>query len=511
MGEEKNRSRLEKPRYEPVSIIDIGSNSVRLVVYDGPGRAPMPIFNEKILCGLGKSVASTGGLTDESVERAFGALRRFKRLSKQIGAASLHAVATAAARQAENGEDFIDRAREILGGRIMLLSGEREAELAAQGVLYGIPGADGLVGDLGGGSLELVEVADGSARRPVTMPIGPLQLMDLSGGSIVKARAIVGDLFSDHAALEKMRGRAFYAVGGTWRNLARLHMTRNHYPLSVLHHYTIARDAARSLAGLIAELSPQTIKEIPAIKKSRAKTLPYGALVLDQLLKKTKSSNVVVSAFGVREGILFAKLDKNERRRDPLLVACIDFAHRHARCAGHEFELCDWTDGLFAHDGPKESLSGKRLRHAACFLADIGWRIHPSYRGEHVLSLVSQGSFAGVNHEERIFLAFTVFFRYVGPLIETIPSELTRLIDDNMIERARLIAAAQRLAYLLSGAMPGMLGRIDLSIAGKALTLSIPVALKALMGERVERRFRELALLASKIPQIRIVEQESEK
>src|SRR5690606_30716452 len=173
-----------------------------------------------------------------------------------------------------------------------------------------------------------------------------------------------------------------YSVGGTWRNIARLHMAQTHYPLHVLHHYKIRRTAARSLAALVSGLSAETVRDIPSIQKSRADTLPYGALVMDRLLKKSKARDVIISAFGLREGLICSKLEKHKRRRDPLIVACVDFARRYSRSIEHEYELCDWTDQLFVRNGLKETPEQERLRHAACFLADIGWRTHPNYRGE---------------------------------------------------------------------------------------------------------------------------------
>jgi len=495
----------EPPKYQPVGIVDIGSNSVRLVVYDGPNRAPAPIFNEKIACGLGRGLALTGRLADDAIERTLKALRRFKLLCEQIGVHKLYAVATAASREAENGPEFIEQAREALGHRIDILSGKKEAELAALGVLSGIPDADGVVGDLGGGSLELVEIRGGAIRSGVTVPLGALRLMDVSGNSIDKARKFIDETFAGLDILDKLKGRSFYSVGGTWRNLARLHMAQTHYPLHVLHNYRMSRTAARSIAALVSGLSAETVRDIPAIQKSRADTLPYGALVLDRLLKRSKAQDVIISAFGLREGLIFSKLEKDKRKRDPLIVACIDFARRYARSVEHEFELCDWTGQLFRGNGLKETPAQERLRHAACFLADIGWRTHPNYRGERSLSLISQASFAGVDHPGRIFLALTVFFRYEGPLSDVAPKNFMRLIDDDVIPRARLIAAAQRLAYVMSGAMPGMLPQISLSYEGnKSLILSIPGRLEPLLGERVERAFNDLALLAGRVPLTRV-------
>ncbi|WP_137388406.1 exopolyphosphatase [Rhodoligotrophos defluvii] len=503
----KRFGRAEPPKYQPVGIVDIGSNSVRLVVYDGPNRAPAPIFNEKIACGLGRGLALTGRLPDDAIERTLKALGRFRLLCDQIGVDKFYAVATAAAREAENGPAFVERAEEALGHGIDILSGKKEAELAALGVLSGIPDADGVVGDLGGGSLELVEIRDGAIRSGVTVPLGALRLLDVSGNSIEKARKYIDETFANLEILDKLKGRSFYSVGGTWRNLARLHMAQTHYPLHVLHQYRLSRTAARSIAALVSGLSAETIRDIPVIQKSRADTLPYGALLMDRLLKRSKAQDVIISAFGLREGLIFSKLEKSKRKRDPLIVACIDFARRYARSVEHEFELCDWTGQLFGKTGLKETPEQEKLRHAACFLADIGWRTHPNYRGERSLSLISQASFAGVDHPGRVFLALTVFFRYEGSLSDNAPETFMRLIDDDVIPRARLISAAQRLAYVMSGAMPGMLPQIGLSLEGnRSLVLTLPPKLEPLLGERVDRAFSELALLAGRTPVTRIAD-----
>ncbi len=238
--------RTEPPKYRPVAVVDIGSNSVRLVVYDGLRRSPTPVFNEKILCGLGKGVAITGKLAEGGIVRALAALRRFRALAKQIGVKQVFAVATAAAREAQNGQAFIESAEEAIGVGINVLTGKEEARYAALGVIAGIPEADGIVGDLGGGSLELIDVQDGKLRDGITLPFGPLRLIDMSGGSIARAKEIV-DEYLDKPRYSKTEGRTFYAVGGTWRNLARLHMAQNKYPLHVLHHYTMTRQQAAAL------------------------------------------------------------------------------------------------------------------------------------------------------------------------------------------------------------------------------------------------------------------------
>lgn len=483
--------RTEPPKYRPVAVADIGSNSVRLVVYDGLRRSPAPVFNEKILCGLGRGVATKGKLGEEGMARALAALRRFRAIARQIGAREIFAVATAAAREAANGEAFIDKAEKALGAHIDVLTGKEEARYAALGVIAGIPGADGVAGDLGGGSLELVDIKDGMIRDGVTLPLGPLRLIDMSGGSIVRARDIIDDYFAKAAILDKLKGRSFYAVGGTWRNLAKVHMAQSHYPLHVLHGYRLTRPQAMSLANLVSHLSAGSLKDVREVSKSRADTMPYGALVLERLLEHSRPSGVEVSVYGVREGLLYAKLPRRKRDSDPLLASCWDFARRYARSPAHELELCDWTDQLFGEGRLKETPEQQRLRYAACLLADIGWRAHPDYRAERSLGMISQAAFVGIDHPGRVFLALTVFYRYDGIALA---DNLTRLLDDEANARAHLLSNIFRLAYILSAAMPGMLPRIKLEHgAGRVLILRLPKKLADLNGERVEKRLAGLA------------------
>ena len=492
--------RTEPPRYRPVAVVDIGSNSVRLVVYDGLRRSPAPIFNEKILCGLGKGVAITEKLNEAAIVRALGALRRFKALAKQMGVKSIFAVATAAAREAKNGPEFIDQAEKALGVGISVLTGKEEARFAALGVIAGTPEADGIAGDLGGGSLELIDIKDGKLRDGVTLPIGPLRLMDLSGGNMTRAQAIVDEYLEKTEVLKRVEGRTFYAVGGTWRNLARVHMAQTDYPLHVLHHYSMSRAQAEGIAELVTRLTPSSMRDVKDMSRARMETMPYGAMVLDRLLHYGRPKNVVLSVYGVREGLLFSKLPRKKMATDALLASCWDFARRYARSPLHELELCDWTDQLFVKGGLEENEEERRLRYAACLLADIGWRAHPDYRADRSLGMISQAAFVGVDHPGRVFLALTIFFRYDG---EAKGESLTRLLDERHIERAHLLSSMFKLAYILSAAMPGLLPKIEIKAgAGKTLILTLPGKLKDLMGERVEKRLADLAFEMERTPRV---------
>jgi exopolyphosphatase / guanosine-5'-triphosphate,3'-diphosphate pyrophosphatase len=473
---------------------------VRLVVYDGLRRSPAPIFNEKILCGLGKGIAVTSKLDAAGVVRAIAALKRFRTLAKQIGCHEVYAVATAAAREANNGPAFIDQAENALGASIQVLTGKEEARYAALGVLAGIPEANGIVGDLGGGSLELIDVRDGKLFDGVTLPVGPLRLIDTSGDSVARARTLVDEFLERTPILEKLKGRTFYAVGGTWRNLARVHLTHAHYPLHVLHQYTMSRQQAQSISSFVSGLSSGALKDIKDVSKSRGSTLPFGSMVLERLIEYGKPRDVVCSVYGVREGYLFAKLPRKKAKSDALLASCWDYARRYARSPQHELELCDWTDALFGKNAITETPEEQRLRYAACLLADIGWRAHPDYRADRSVSMISQAAFVGIDHPGRVFLALTMFYRYEGEIMQ---DDLTRLLTEPEMERAHLLSSIFRLAYILSAAMPGMLPKISLTLEGsKNLVLTLPTKLKDLMGERVEKRLASLAFEMGRSPKV---------
>ncbi len=492
------------PEYSPVGIVDIGSNSVRLVIYDGARRSPTAFFNEKILCGLGRGLTTTGRMSEASIGRALVALMRFREMADQIGATKVYAIATAAAREAKNGPDFIRNAKKALKVPIRVLSGREEARLAAMGVLSGHPGANGIIGDLGGGSLELTVMRNGEMAEGITLPLGPLRLMDMSEGSPEKSREIIEEAFGKLDFLDGLEDQEFFAVGGTWRNLARLHMAQIDYPLSVLHNYRIPFRQACDIGHLVSGLSAASLRDVHAISANRAETLPYGAMVFEQLLKRTKVREVVISAYGVREGLVFSKLKVKTREKDPLLSAAWDLARLRSRSPKGARELAAWTDQIFGGDGVDETDEERRLRHAACLMADIGWRAHQDYRGEQSLNIVAHAAFAGVDHPGRAFLALSVYFRYVGVRENKVSPRLRELIDERGLHRARKVAACQRLAYVLSGFMPGILPKTVLELTKDRLTLTLKRKNRDLHGEPVVKRLGDVARLINVSPFLEI-------
>lgn len=498
---------MDHKRQVPVAVLDIGSNSVRLVVYEGAKRNPVPRFNEKVLCGLGRSLATTGQLNEDGVERALRALRRFQAICDQIGVTKIEVIATAAAREAENGPDFVRRAEKVLKTKISVITGKQEAHLAAAGVISGFPEASGMVADLGGGSLEIIGVGHKKgAAGEATLPLGGLRLIDHSGGDLDKAGKIIDAELAKIDWLDKGKGKPLYAVGGTWRAFARLHMAQTQYPLSVYHGYKLPMEEALTFARVLDHLSPVSLDGVGAISKARSETVPYGALVLERLLQHMRPSEFIVSAFGVREGLLYTSLSQEEKNRDPLLMACFELADLRSRSSEHAGELCKWTDALFQSGGPEETPDEKRLRYAACLISDIGWRTHPDYRSQQSLAMIAQASFAGLDHPGRAFLALSVYFRNQGLGSPKNSPKIFNLMDENMQSRARILGAAIRAAHMISASMPGVISQTPIFYEGKKLVLQLPEKFRSLEGERLDRRFEVLANELGFEPEIRLGE-----
>jgi len=463
-------------------------------------RSLITIFNEKALCGLGREVQTTGLLAPDAVDKALTSLRRFRALCRVMKVGRVYAVATAACRDASNGPDFIARAARICGCRIEILSGPREAQLSALGVVSGIHRPDGIVGDLGGGSLELVDVRGSRVRGGVTLPLGSLALQDISHKSLKRAERIVRTDLSGVELLKAGRGRTFYAVGGTWRALARIHIIQSGYPLGVMHGYSIPAADALDFAQRLRRLAAaDMLANIEAVADARRPLLTYAALVLEHIIRAANPKTIVFSTFGVREGLLYAKLPQAERAKDGLITAAQSLNELLSRSSRHAQELIGWTDRLARVVRLRETAEDRRLRHVACLLSDIGWRVHPDHRGEETLNLITNGNFGSVSHQGRAFVALSVFYRYAGLSEENEPPVLIRdLIPPAMVERARLLGAAFRVAHLISAARPGVLPAIHFRSQGRKLMLVFEHRMVDLVADRVGSRFKQLARLVGR-------------
>ncbi len=473
------------PATARMAIIDIGSNSVRLVVYDGPRRIPFILFNEKVMAGLGASLGRTGRIEPEAMGRGLRAIGRFAHLCREMEVEELRCVATAAVRDAANGAEFIART-EAMGLTVELLSGSQEAVAAAHGVLSGIPGADGIVGDLGGGSLELARVRDGRVHQTISLPLGVLRLPQIRAKGAAVLERMVHKMLAK-AGWTPEPGLPFYLVGGSWRALARFDMQLTNFPLPVVHQYEMPASRAEQLTRIVSHVGRARLKGIPAMTGSRVPTLPDAAALLSVMVRQLASSSLVVSAYGLREGLLYEDLPADVRRADPLLVAAEAEGEAQARFRGHGDMIERWIAPLFQD----EDHGWRRIRRAACLLADVGWRANPDFRAERGVEIALHGNWVGINAAERAVLAQALHSNFGGGL--TPPAGLEQLATPDILRRGALWGLAIRLGQRLSGGVEGPLAASRLELDGDMLRLRLGGADIDLYGEAVERRLRHVA------------------
>ncbi|WP_164116615.1 Ppx/GppA family phosphatase [Sphingorhabdus sp. Alg239-R122] len=483
MAAKKKKSVAPRREYR-TAIIDIGSNSIRLVVYAGPRRNPAITFNEKVMAGLGSELSATGKIGEKSMQRGLAALERFKSLIDLVGADEVICVATAAVRDATNGFEFAGMARKI-GFDIEILSGLEEAETAAMGVLSGIPGSKGIVGDLGGGSLELARIGGGKVHERVSMPIGVLRAAPLRKEG--KLEGHVKELLSGlDPAFSKSKG-SFYLVGGSWRALARLDMHLQSYPLKVLHNYTISRKRAGELINIATRMSDEELLAIDGFPFSRVTTLRDAAALLDIIDSFTKPREYVVSAYGLREGLLYGKMSKETRKRDPLLEPAARFGRLQSRYGRTGERLYEWLTPLFKEKGREN----QRLLLASCHLADVGWQANPNFRSARGIDMALHGNWVGIDARGRMLVAQALSTSFDGGV--RIFMENSGLLSDEDMRRAICWGLAIRLAKRLSGGTDKFLTHCSIRVKQDRLQLLLQPEHAHFYGEVVERRHQKLA------------------
>ncbi|GLT00065.1 exopolyphosphatase [Sphingobium jiangsuense] len=476
------------------AIVDIGSNSIRLVVYDGPARAPFQLFNEKVTAGLGAALSTTGRIDDTAMQRGIEALMRFSGLIRAMEVRDVRCIATAAVRDARNGGDFVARARAEAGMEIEILSGDEEGRASGLGVIGAIPGADGIVADLGGGSLELARVRGGEVLKVLSLPLGVLRLAALrERGKDALAKYVARAL---HKAGWNDTGLPLYMVGGSWRALAHLDMQLTKFPLPVIHHYRMEASRAAYLVRVTAQMGKARLRKIRSIPAARIPTLGNATALLAVLVRELASAELVVSAHGLREGLMFKSLSAQEQALDPLLVATEAEGEAQGRFAGHGRQIDAWIAPLFEADPP----AWARLRRAACFLGDVAWRANPDFRAERGVEIALHGNWAGIDGAGRVMLAQALYAAFGGAA--PMKAGFERLAGAEALARSTQWGLAIRLAQRLSGGVAQPLEATSIAPVERDLVLSLEPLSADLKGEAVARRLKTLAQAMNLSPRI---------
>lgn len=487
MGSSK-KAAIKSPLSRCKAVVDIGSNSVRLVIYNGPSRAPISICNEKALCGLGRDMTEDRRLNPEAVADAIATLTRFRRILDEYGRPPVHVIATAAVREAKDGKKFV-AAVSSLGFDVNIISGVEEAHLAALGVVSFEPGASGLVGDMGGGSLELVALKNGDIEQNISLPIGPFNVMRAAQDNLGAAKKMIEKELDSAKFLDSEAFEVLYAVGGAWRAIARIHMRLRSYPLSVLHHYEMTTTQAIEICDLVSRQSRRSLEDIPGIPRRRIDTLPYASLVMRSVLKRTSAGKVIVSSGGVREGLLYQDLSKSERKADPLIDACRFFAERLAPAPEYGDAVAAVIAPLFADDSREE----RRLREATCLLIDIGAYFHPDLRAVQAFDAALSAPFVGVSHEERVWAALALYRRHEGRAGALPDEQAIGLLSWDAQQKATRLGLAMRFVAALAPKLSAPLRDCRLEHDSERLIFRAPADRQDLMGETPRKRFDSLA------------------
>lgn len=480
---------------DKIAVIDIGSNSVRMVVYDGLKRVPLPLFNEKKLCGLARDMEKTGKLNPAGRALAETAISRYVWLMRAMKVQHIVVLATSAVRDAEDGQEFAAQLERQHRIKVIILSGEEEARYAGLGIVSSFYKAAGIACDLGGGSLELTPITQGKILSGQSFPIGPLRLLRAPSEQKSDAAFVIDHYLKDLPLLKKMEGKTFYAVGGGFRTLAKLYMHQKKYPFKILHDYRIPTNEWRGLLKNVVASTPAKLKQQFPFLEKRSDTLSLTAQVAEKLVQYGKPKDIAFSVNGIREGYLFGQLHKEEQQEDPLITACADII-RHLSPDNTDSwshfgqELHSWMQPLF----PKESPELSRLRLAACILLRLAWYEHTEYRGEISFRWVLDAQLVAISHAERMFLALCIFHRYHSSEHKEVYKLATTLLDRKTIHRARVIGLAMRLGYNICGGGAGLLNITPIRIRGNKLELSmLKTSAAPLYGDAVIKRHTKLA------------------
>ena len=470
-----------------VGVVDVGSNSVRMVVFDGAARSPAYFYNEKIMCGLGKGLAETGRLNPEGKERAVAALKRFALLAKGMGASPLNVVATAATREATDGPEFQKRVWRETGLKLWVIDGDEEARLSAQGVLLGWPGASGMVCDIGGNSMELARIGEGRVGKRISTQLGPFRLQQVEGG-VEKRRALIARVLRTAQDKIKSTGERFYLVGGSWRVIARLDMERRKYPLTVLHEYRMQTGALLETLDWLEKSDLQVLRAQTGTSAARMELVPLACEVLREIIAMFKPSEIDISAYGIREGLLYEQMSERLRQRDPLIEACRVAEQTSARLPGTGKQLYEFLMPLFADKSPDRL----RLIKAACLLHDTTWRAHPDYRAEVCFDNATRANLGGLDHPGRVFLGLSLLHRYKNSHSGSRLEPLFRLLSDEEMQEAEVLGKAMRFGAMLAAGNPATAGELVWKPKHMTLELRLTPMGEGLFGEVARARFAAL-------------------
>lgn len=472
-----------------VAVLDIGSNAVRLVVYDGMNRVPVKIHNERDLCGLGADLGKTGRLNPDGVEKAMQTIGRFAALIAAMKITTVKSVATAALREAADGPAFIAAVQKKFGLEIRVIEGEEEARLSAIGVMMNGLGERGVIGDFGGGSLELIQVIYNNVNNKQSFPIGSHRLHALPNRD--EQRKFIEGHLAGAPFIEQSAGGDFYALGGSWRAMAKAHIHMTEHPLKVMDQYSMSGEKALAFAQMLATQDIAEMERTTGLSKKRLQDIGPAALALACVLERMKPDRVLFSATGLREGIIFDALPPAVQKQDALIASSRKVAMKISRFddvkAFHS--MADWLAPLFTaqHD------DFITLLEAACLLSDTGWFEHEDYQALHAFERILLLPLYGVDHTGRAFLALANYVRYGGRGDDKAADAARHILTRGSVSLAIIVGLGMRVAYLLTGGALSLLKGATLEMTEDQVILRLTGPAAGLHAGAIDEAMKDLS------------------
>ncbi len=484
---------------EKVAVIDVGSNSCRMVIYERSGSALLPYFNEKTLAGLGRNLSQSGRLYPTGRRKALETLRRFRATLEGLGVSDFVAVATAAVREAKDGPDFQIEAAEALGRPLRILSGADEGRLSALGVRFGLGKFSGIIADLGGSSVEFQACPSRKPEPGESFLLGPLARGEDQALPVQKRKAIL----LEHLAKSKFlisKPETIIAVGGAWRNVAAVHMMLTNYPLRVVNRYPLSRKALEQVIEAMARADRDDALKarIGKVAKKRYDTMLHATIVLDSILETSGLKSASISAYGLRDGVLNEDIEMPSASQTLADTIQLYFNLSEASMAFGS-SLYDFIGPLLAKNHPD-----KKLIQAICLMGDAGARMHPDHRPDLIFQHILRAPLPWLDHRGRLMAAYSLASRYTYKF--AIPEAFQSLQSSTDQRFAHILGTAMRLGGAFSGRSSSILTTAKLEKHKSELVLRIWRKNEDMVSGTVKRRLRQLAELMELEPAIELAD-----
>ena len=486
--------RRRSPRREPIAVIDIGSNSGRGVVFERDAADHLRLLaGSRAPLRLVRDVDQRAELSEATMARTMEAIRDFQAISAGAGAAHIVAVGTAALRDARNGARFTDRVERELGIRIEIIGGLTEARWGFAGAVRGLGVSDGILFDLGGGSLQITRFGSRRMGEAISLPFGALRLSEKfltddppTRKQLRRLRDHVKNRLKGARIGRLLEGDRLVGTGGTLRNLAKIDRQSRRYPIGSLHNYELAVDRLADVVDRLASTRYKHRDEIPGLSAERADSIVGGAVAIHTLAEFVGAKRIIVSSQGVREGIALRMLKmavgSPETVREASLSSLVSrFDGFRPDTAQRRRQLASLLQQSIQ---PRASRAIAVAIDTAARVLDIGRTFDVVNRHERVAGILLTTELVGLSHDE-LALAAAIVLRAGDRHAATPPLASVREMDRGDLDRAAIILA---LADEIEARCPRNKRIVLTCTLGRTVTLAVPT-LRSWLSKDIDKRF----------------------